>query len=88
MEELSIKLVNWIERCKQGTVLLRVIAISKQKTKFNLKLSFKAGANCNAKLPYTFLKESFAEVETKCIGHFMKIDPSKAWGDIEVIVDV
>lgn len=64
------------------------MAISKSKTKFNLKLSFKAGSNCNTKLPYTFLKESFAEVETKCIGHFLKNDPSKPWGDIEVIVDV
>jgi len=67
---------------------LRILAISKTKKKANVEVEFKEGNNCNAFLPISFFKGQFLDTETKILGHLLKIDPSKPWGDIQVNVRV
>jgi hypothetical protein len=81
----------WEERKKVGPILLRITAISKQKKKVNVKVSFiekgDAGSS-NMKLPFSYFKEHFTDPETKCLGHLVKIDPTRPWGEIEMKVEV
>mmetsp|Transcript_23123 Transcript_23123/g.22574 ORF Transcript_23123/g.22574 Transcript_23123/m.22574 type:complete len:108 (+) Transcript_23123:3281-3604(+) len=84
---MNIKVVNWHERVKQGPVLLKVIASTKEKKKVTVRVSFES-ENSNAKIPVSFLKHNFVDVESKVLGHIMKIDPSKPWGDIKVKVEI
>ncbi len=68
---------------------MRVTAISKSKQKVNVLVSFKGTPDSsNARLPLSYFKEQITDSDNKCLGHIMKIDPSKPWGDIQIIVDV
>lgn len=48
-------------------------------------VSFKG--TCNARLPLSYFKDQILENEVKCLGHIIKIDPSKPWGDIQIHVN-
>jgi hypothetical protein len=42
----------------------------------------------NMKLPISYFKEYFTDPESKCLGHLVKIDPTRPWGEIEMKVEV
>lgn len=81
-----VQVTNWFENVKKGPVLLRVCATNKDRKKVDVNVSFKSESN-NIIVPSSFFKEQFLDADTKCMGHLIKVDPTKEWGSLKVTVE-
>lgn len=66
---------------------MKVQAQNKSGNKLALRVFFKPGKDCNVSFPKSFVKDIFFGKDQKTLIHFIKVDPTKSWGEFEVSIE-
>ena len=78
---------NWFDHKKEAPVIMKVQVTNREKQKITVRVSIQGDETTNAIFPKSFFKETFFDTDTKVLCHLQKIDPTKPWGTLTVLVE-
>ena len=67
-------------------MLLKVVVFNKTSSVHKVKVYMKGCTN--AKVPHSFLSAQLFATDSKVLGHFTKIDPTKPFEDVAIQLEV
>ncbi len=87
-DERKFEIREWSQYHQEGPVILQLLISSKSNASLKVQIELGiTGDQPNVYLPHTPIKDILFSQNTKVIGHFLKLDPTKGWnGDFTLNV--